>query len=62
MLLDIMLNGKFVCQLNYKKKGYYVKMDGKLTEVHSDIDIVNFVERMRPSLRGKKYNICFAKG
>lgn len=32
MLLDIMLNGRFICQLNYNKKGYYTKADGKLVE------------------------------
>ena len=59
MLLDIMLNGRFVCQLNYKKKGYYTKTNGKLVEVHSDNEITHFVETMRPSLKGKNYNVCF---
>lgn len=59
MLLDIMLNGKFICQLNYKKKGYYTKANGKLVEVHSDSEIARFVESVRPSLKGKNYNVCF---
>jgi hypothetical protein len=59
MLLDIMLNGRFVCQLNYKKKGYYTKANGKLVEVHSDSEIAHFVESVRPSLKGKNYNVCF---
>ena len=59
MLLDIMLNGRFICQLNYKKKGYHTKANGKLVEVHSDSEIAHYIESVRPSLNGKNYNVCF---
>lgn len=61
ILLDIMRNGWFLCQLKYTKRGWPEVIDGKTVEVHDLDDIKRFVETQRPSLRNTDYNITFAK-
>lgn len=60
VLLDIILNGRFLCQLVYKERGNLEWINGKLAFVIADVDIQHFVERQRPSLRGKSYHIEFS--
>jgi hypothetical protein len=57
-LLDVMLNGQFVCQLRYDKHGFPVmKDDGKIIECFDESDLRKFVEERRPSLTGKPFTI-----
>jgi len=61
VLLDIMLGGRFVCQLKYTKRGLPKMIDGKIIECHDPGDLKRFVEEKRPSLKGKDYQIAFAE-
>ena len=60
VLLDIMLGGRFVCQLKYDKRGLPDMVDGKIIEVHNQQEIKDFVFQQRPSLIGKDIVIEFA--
>lgn len=60
MLIDIMLRNRFVCQLDYDRRGRLEIIDGEAMEVYDPADIAQFVEERRPSLRGKPYNISFS--
>ena len=59
VLIDIMREGRFNCQLSYNQRGYWTKVNGQLLEVHSEKAVKNFVEKRLPSLRGSNYNVCF---
>ena len=59
LLLDIMLDGRFKCQLKYKATGFPLILDGEVKECFEDSDLKEFVERERPSLKGKDYKIRF---
>ena len=61
MLLDIMLDDRFICQLNYKKHGFPVEVDGKIYESYELSDLKEFIEQQKPSLIGKNYRIEFSK-
>lgn len=61
ILLDITKNGRFYKQLKYTKRGFPQILDGKIVEAHDAHDIEKFVEESLPSLKGKDYNISFAK-
>ncbi len=61
LLLDIMLNGRFFCQLRYTGRGRLEWLGEKLGYVYNEASIRSFIERMRPSLRGKDYKVDFAK-
>ena len=60
VLLDVMLNGRFVCQLKYDKRGLPDMVDGEIIEVHNQQEIKDFVFQQRPSLIGKDIVIEFA--
>ena len=60
VLLDIMLGGKFICQLSYDKRGYPEVIDGEVKESHRLEDLERFVFEKRPSLRGKDIRIEFS--
>ena len=60
LLLDVMLNGRFVCQLKYNKRGLPDMVNGEIVEVHNQQEIKDFVFEKRPSLRGKDISIEFA--
>ena len=54
--IDIIMDGKFVCQLQYTKHGFpLLTGGGKIKESHRMRDIRAFVEERRPSLKGKYY-------
>lgn len=53
ILLDIMLNDRFVCQLAYP-----VAAGEKIVDIK---DLEWFVTFKRPSLNGKKFNINFSE-
>lgn len=55
--LDVMLNGRFVCQLRYAKHGQLKIIDGEIREVHDLEDLKSFVEQKRPSLKGQPFTI-----
>lgn len=59
--LDVMLDGRFICQLRYDRNGEMRRIDGKVVEMHNEDDIKAFVEEKRPTLKGKNFNICFTK-
>lgn len=49
-IFDVMLNGRFVCTLNYPFCPLFTLTQKELEE---------FVEKKRPTLKGKNYNIVF---
>lgn len=60
ILLDIMQDGRFLCQLRYTKRGFPRMINGKIVEEHNQEDIEKFVYEQRPSLRDKNITIAFA--
>jgi len=60
--LDIMVDGRFYCQLRYTEKGSPEIIDGRQIYVHSLSDITDFVFRQKPLLKEKKdrLNIAFS--
>lgn len=61
ILVDVMLGGKFVCQLKYTKRGFpRIFADGEVIESVSQDDLRAFVEEKRPSLKGKDYKVAFS--
>lgn len=57
ILLDIMLDGRFVCQLRYARHGQFKIINGHMAEVYDLDDLQSFVEKERPSLIGQPYKI-----
>lgn len=54
--VDVILDGKWICQLQYTKKGFpEITGGGEIKEFHRYADIRTFVEERRPSLAGKLY-------
>lgn len=60
LLLDIMHNGRFVCQLKYSGRPFPSFVDGKIVPVYDGRDIEKFVFQQRPSLLGKNIRIEFS--
>jgi hypothetical protein len=60
LLLDVMLDGRFKCQLKYEKPAFPLILDGEVVESYDASDLREFVERERPSLKGKDFKIEFA--
>ena len=60
ILIDVMVCGRFFCQLRYKGTPFPEIINGKVVPVYNADDIKKFIEKERPSLIGKKYNIQFA--
>ena len=60
VLLDIMQDGRFLCQLRYNKRGFPQMINGEFVEVHDQKDIEEFVYSQRPSLKGKNIKIEFS--
>lgn len=52
LLIDIMLDGRFVQQLRYYRRGFPEMIDGEFVESHRREDIEAFVYEKRPSLKG----------
>ena len=61
LLLDIMLDGRFVCQLRYARHGQLKIINGHMAEVYDLDDLQSFVEKERPSLIGQPYKIEFSQ-
>ena len=61
ILLDIMLDGRFVCQLRYARQGQLKIINGHMAEVYDLDDLQSFVEKERPSLIGQPYKIEFSQ-
>ena len=57
LYLDIMLHGRFLCQLPYPKRGFPQLVDGKIIEAYDYDDFLRFVYQQRPSLKGKNIEI-----
>ena len=57
ILLDIMFDGRFLCQLRYTRRGFPQMIDGRAVECHDARDIEAFVLDKRQSLRGRNYSI-----
>ena len=60
LLLDVMLDGRFLCQLRYAKRGFPMLLDGEVVENHRLEDLESFVYEKRPSLRGKNIKIALS--
>lgn len=60
LFLDIMLNGRFVCQMKYVGNPRPIFIDGKVVPTYDSEDIVRFVFKQRPSLIEKNINIRFS--
>jgi len=60
LLIDIMLDGRFVQQLRYDRRGFPEMIDGEFVESHRREDIEAFVYEKRPSLKGKPIKIEIA--
>lgn len=60
VLLDIMLGGRFICQLRYDGMPFPEMIDGKIVPVYDSEDIRKFVYEKRPSLRGRDIRIEFS--
>lgn len=60
VLIDVMCNGRFVCQIKYPHKGTLEMIDGKIKEVYDCEDIKAFVLEKRPSLIGKNIKLAFS--
>ena len=60
VLLDVMLNDRFVCQLKYDGMPFPELVDGKIVPVYDADDMKRFVFEKRPSLRGKDIKIEFS--
>ena len=57
ILIDVMQDGRFVCQLHYTGKERLEEIDGQILRVLSETDIRKWINKQRPSLRNKKINI-----
>ena len=60
VLIDVMISGRFVCQLRYTGKPFPSVVGGVIMPVYDGDDIKRFVEEKRPSLKGKGYQIEFS--
>jgi len=60
LLLDVMMDGRFVCQLKYTGKSMPAFQGGKVVRVYNSEDLERFVYEQRPSLRGKNINVAFS--
>ncbi|MBQ9532638.1 MAG: hypothetical protein IJR71_01560 [Prevotella sp.] len=58
-MLDIMLDGRFVCQLRYHGQPFPKIINGKVCATYDSRDIVKFVHEKKPSLDGKPIEIAF---
>jgi len=61
ILLDIMLDGRFLCQMKYPHRGFPQILDGKTVEAYDYKDFEKFVFEKRPSLRNKQIVILPSK-
>ncbi len=59
LLLDIMLDGRFVCQLKYHGQPFPKIINGKVMATYDARDIEKFVRDKKPSLNGKPIEIAF---
>lgn len=57
ILLDIMQDGRFLCQMKYPHRGFPQMLDGELVETYNYNDFEKFVFEKRPSLRNKHITI-----
>ena len=60
ILLDVMQGDRFICQMEYTKRGTPTIVDDKIREVYDMGDIEKFVYESRPSLRGRGVRIAIS--
>lgn len=60
ILLDIMLDDRFLCQMDYTAPAKPLFIEGKPMNVYNLDDIKSFVYSKRPSLKGKNIRISFS--
>ena len=53
ILLDIMQDGRFLCQMKYPHRGFPQMYNGKVVETYDYNDFEKYVFEQRPSLRNK---------
>ena len=56
-----MIEGHYVCQLKYTKRGFPRIIDGKPTECYDYSDFEKFALEKRPSLKGKPFVVLPSK-
>lgn len=57
LLLEVMLNGSFICQLEYNRKGTIETTDKGVEEYYLYKDLEEFVLEKRPTLKNKPFKI-----
>lgn len=60
LLLDIMLDGRFLCQMSYKGNPMPILVNGDVMPLYDTEEIQKYVYQERPSLKGKNINIRFS--
>ena len=61
LLLDVMLNDSFVCQLEYDRKGILEITDKKVKEYYDYNVLEEFVLEKRPTLKNKPFIVLQSK-
>lgn len=58
VLLDVMLDDKYICQLKCIRRGFPKIVNGEVIENYEDDEYFRaFVEKQRPSLKGKPFKV-----
>lgn len=59
VLMDIMLNGRFYCQMPCEAKGDWKIVDGEIKETYDIEKVKTYIESKLPNLKGKNYEVYF---
>lgn len=57
ILIDVMMKGRFICQLSYLGHPFPLMHNGKVHAAYDLNNIRQYVEEKRPSLKNKDYKI-----
>lgn len=57
ILIDVMLEGRFICQLSYFGHPFPLMHNGKVYAAYDLNNIRQYVEEKRPSLKNKNFQI-----
>ncbi len=60
MFIDVMLKGRFACQLRYSGRPFPLLLNGKVQAAYDFTDIRQFVEEKRPSIKDKDFRIAIS--
>jgi hypothetical protein len=60
VVLDVMLDKHFVCQVTYPLTGrHLIEYNGQILESIDEKELKKIIETKRPSLKGKKWHVAF---